>query len=293
MVSITTATYAWFTLTNSTVVHNMTVEVSTGTVLRASTVFSTQMNDYKGKIENTDIDAQMKTTFEPDLTLASLKLLPVSSGDGAKMYTQAQNTVPGAPAIPAQRGCYMEYTLWFMSDKDTNVYLNGSDSPGVADDGTKVYSDAKNVGSQVNVEKAVRLSFEAYHTASGATSGTATDYKVLEKPAMIYEPNKDKTGVTLTGCALDDYKKLPGATGSTQNTFVNLGTNLGVDKDGTAESPFLFSLKAEVPTRVVLRMWVEGEDPQCKNDNTINIERAKVITRLRFCGADDKGNYME
>lgn len=273
VISITTATYAWFTLSNSATVQSMEVKVGTGTKLMVSTTSggSTNWDDYKAELDNDDINALLKTATGYPNGLSDIRLWPLTSGNGYRLYTESGNTT--GTAVTMATKYYLELDLWFMSSVDMNVYLNGDNSPNAAaDDGTRVWSEESDVNKR-KVQEAVRVSF--------------TD--VTGNSAAIYEPNKT-VATTLSGHARTDG-------GSTQNTFVTLG-----DNDGTGNGtgvPVVFSLTANTPKNIVIRLWIEGEDPQCVNGNgtageaNTNLEEALLKLRLRFCGADDSGNYIE
>lgn len=290
VISISTATYAWFTLSNSTSVQSMIVEVSTGVTLKAYAGSSpgTDITKYFSVIKSEGTTGTIKpgeiiTDALPGLvngvtidSLEDIKLWPVTSGDGALLYTQGGNVLPGAAAV-VERKYYLQLTMTFLADTDMDVYLNGADSASGAGDGTSVAPEALGDLSHENAVKALRISFE----------------DALLNTAVIYEPEAGLTGTTLAGAALRDSNSV-GNPGSDQATFVNLGDNSGRYKGSAAnESPVLFSLKKGVPKEIIIRMWVEGEDAECKNNDTINIEKAKMSIRLRFSGADASGNFIE
>lgn len=51
-------------------------------------------------------------------------------------------------------------------------------------------------------------------------------------------------------------------------------------------SSMLFHLDEMTPTKVTVRLWIEGEDPQCDND----IQEANLNVQLSFIGCDQNGN---
>lgn len=287
VISITTATYAWFSLSNTTVVQDMTVQVATSTALKARTAPSANLNDYASTITNEMVEGALGFKLE------ELRLWPLTSGNGYNLYTQSTNSVSGASAVDPKSKNYLELKLWFMADTDMNVYLNADNSPGLtgADaDGTMVFSAGTNTSSQEPVEKCARISFTPMALRSGGSVTNASDYTVVETPS-IYEPNKDG-GTTLNGNARSQNI----GSGDLQQTFVSLGNNAGTNKGTSSETPFIFKLSRNTPKLVVIRLWIEGEDSECRNGNNgsaINIEEAKLVARLRFCGADDNGLFLE
>lgn len=291
VISITTATYAWFTLTSSTSVQSMVVQVATGTLLRVrdgNLAYSTNIDDYKSTLTVEEVNTALQN--QQGYQLDAIRLWPFTSGNGHTLYTQNSNGVPAQidKGVTAEGKNYLELSLWFMSNENMQVYLNGDSAPDAPKDkpnGTLVSSAAENTDARKPVDRAVRLSFTAF---TGGNNQTAVE------STAIYEPNKDGA-TTLKGNALSNS-----AGGATQETFVDLGTNLGTGHANTPKAPpVIFSLTKDVPKKVVLRIWLEGEDPQCVNGNgdaankLTDITKAVLETRLRFCGADDKGNMIE
>ena len=99
-------------------------------------------------------------------------------------------------------------------------------------------------GLKAEVVQAVRVGFEE----DGAT------------PAAIYEPNK--SGSAVNG----------------QTTF-DLSTPMAYS-NGTR----LFHLNELEPKKVTIRLWAEGNDPQCDDD----VQRSNVTIRLLFSGTDEE-----
>lgn len=81
--------------------------------------------------------------------------------------------------------------------------------------------------------------------------------------ASIYEPNK---GTPVNG----------------QSTF-DVSTPMSYS-DGTR----LFHLKQLTPTKITMRFWIEGNDPQCDDD----VQDAQVTIQLAFVGTDDSNIPM-
>lgn len=266
LIAITTATYAWFTITTAGKVNEMSLQVTTGEKLGISTSYQTDITAYQNTITTEMVNEKLKRAFGYENGLADLKLAPLTSGNGIRLYTrganQAQTPVAAAPETDQN---YLELELWFMATREMYIYLTAADSTAGAGDGTLVSQDGtKNAGTQNRVAEASRLSFTTYTDGTGTTLDT-------QYGTMIYEPQK-QTGVTLTGQAAAEG-------GATQRTF-----------DLAAGDQLMFKLEANAPKRVVVRLWLEGEDPQCTNlADGINIERAWLNARLRFVAKDENG----
>lgn len=280
VISISTATYAWFTLSNSTSVQEMVVQVATGTLLRVRPNYlgyTDDIDQYYTELTTEQVNATLQHDFS--YKLEDIRLWPLTSGNGYDLYTESVNTVPakrGDGSAPSTR-YYLELDLWFMSNSTMHVYLNADDSPDNTIKGTSVTSAATNSAAQQPVQEAARISFTSYQ-------GQGTDVEQVR----IYEPNRN-VATNLTGNALADNNNT-----AAQVTFVELGNNAGTGTENGTAAPVLFDLQKDVPKHVVIRLWIEGEDPQCVNGvNSVDISKAKLETRLRFCGADDAGNIIE
>lgn len=80
--------------------------------------------------------------------------------------------------------------------------------------------------------------------------------------AAIWEPNK---GSAVAG----------------QTTF-DVGQNFGSDTR-------IFHLDTLTPKQITLRIWAEGNDPECDND----VQDANLTIQMLFGGADENGNMFE
>lgn len=296
LISITTATYAWFTLSNSTSVQSMIVEVSTGVTLKAyaGASASTNTGDYFSVIKSEDaagslspgerITDALPTAAELGgvsiTSLDDVKLWPVTSGNGVALYTQGGNASasPADTSAGPERKYYLQLRLTFLADTDMDVYLNGDPSTTGGTDGTGVAPNTLNEQADEDAVKALRISFE--------DNGSA----VIYEPDNVPKGGGGAASTTLTGKALADSTGV----GTDQNTFTALGDNTGRHKGEAGESAVLFSLKKGEPKQIVIRMWVEGEDAECVNNDDTNIEKAKLNVRLRFSGADrSTGLFIE
>lgn len=88
---------------------------------------------------------------------------------------------------------------------------------------------------------------------------TRVDFSSDRNGTAIYEPNK---GTPVNG----------------QTTF-DLPTGTMVYSDNTR----LFHLEQLTPTKVTIRIWIDGEDPQCDDD----VQDAQLGVQLGFIGCDE------
>ncbi len=88
------------------------------------------------------------------------------------------------------------------------------------------------------------------------------DFSTERNGTAIYEPNK---GTPVNG----------------QTTF-DLPSGTMVYSDNTR----LFHLEELTPTKVTIRLWIDGEDPQCDDD----VQDAQLGVQLGFIGCDENNN---
>lgn len=88
---------------------------------------------------------------------------------------------------------------------------------------------------------------------------TRVDFSTERNGTAIYEPNK---GTPVSG----------------QTTF-DLPTGTMVYSNGTR----LFHLDEMTPTKATIRLWIDGEDPQCDDD----VQDAQLSVQLSFIGCDE------
>lgn len=94
------------------------------------------------------------------------------------------------------------------------------------------------------------------------TQAIRVDFETSSNGVATYEPNK---GSAVTDLTTFD---LPSGT----MTYSN--------------SNRLFHLDKLTPKKVTVRLWLEGEDPQCDND----VQKANLSVQLSFVGCDDNSN---
>lgn len=233
MIALATATYAWFTLSLSTKVNTIDMEVTAGTYLKISTEdHGKNLDLYDSVIENADIEGQI------GYKLDTLKLAPLTSENGTVLYSEQRDEVKAA----AKK--FLEFDLYFIASTDLDVYLTEEDSKAGENDGTEVKATSADAKKK-KVQQAVRISFDP-----------------ADESAKIYEPNKNgSTTLSVLGKG-------------TQDTFTGA-------KSGEAASK-LFSLKAETPKKVTVRVWIEGDDSDCDDD----VIQATFSAQLRFEGKE-------
>ena len=232
VMSLITASFAWFTVSDFSSVENIQVSIGTGVQLLISGEdHGDDLNLYSNTLTNADINKQLEA-YETEL--GKVVLDPVTSSNGRVFYNERgiQRT--------ENNESYLEFDAYFIGTEDMWVHLTSTESKTGADDGTKVTSS--DTGPRADIVNCTRVSF--------------TDKDTGE--TVIYEPNK---AAAVAG----------------QNTF-DLPRPMQL-----SNSTRLFKLTALTPKQVTVRIWIEGEDPQCDDD----VQLANLQVQLNFEGTDD------
>lgn len=230
LLSVATATVAWFTLNTFSAVDNLEMSITTGADLRIAVEdLGTDISKYYKVLTNEMVNKHLASY---NTELDKILLDPVTSSDGIKMYTR------GGVERTANDTSYLEFPIYLIASKEMYVHLttDGLDDQNIT--GTSVTTNE--VGAKADVVNAVRVSFDS------------------QDGAKIYEPNKS---TPVAG----------------QTTF-NISTPMNYTNDTR-----IVHLDKLSPKRVMVRVWVEGEDPECDND----IQDAQLTIDLTFAGTDE------
>lgn len=231
LLSLATATLAWFTLNTFSAVDNLEMTVTTGADLRlAIEDLGTDISKYYKVLTNEMVNQYLRSS---ETEINKVLLDPLTSSDGIKLFTQKNAQRAG------NTGGYLEFPIYFIASKEMYVHLT---TEGVEDQnmpGTSVTTTETGIKS--DVVNAVRVSFEP-----------------VDDTTKIYEPNK-------------------GTPVANQSTFdISKPMNYS---NGTR----IVHLDKLSPKRVMVRVWIEGEDPQCDDD----IQNAQLTVALTFNGTDE------
>lgn len=231
LLSMVTATFAWFTISSLSAVHNMEINIGTGVQLLISDEnHGNDLSLYTNEVTNEDINKQLSAF---NTSLDNIVLDPLTTSNGVRLVTQ------DGYEKSANNESFLEFDLFFISTEDMWVHLTSNESESGADNGTKVFTSS--TGGQADIINCTRVSFT--DEAAGTT--------------VIYEPNK---GTAVAG----------------QTTF-DLPTPMGFSNNTR-----LFQLEALEPKMITVRIWIEGEDPQCDDD----VQRANLQVQFNFEGTD-------
>ena len=264
------ATYAWFTLSNTAKIANLTMTVGDVTGLQVADV-----NTSSPEVEPQEGDWGAETTA---VTFKG-KLLPATTIDGINIYEPVykdDGSVGSLSENPTTKkldasvtedtttGYYVEYSFWIRAlgpnGETTTVKLDeGSDTNGgiynAVTPASGTYSLSSALGeSDILPSAAVRLSL------------------INNSDVKVFEPNGNfNTGATKVA---DDNRtnkdaKKSDVVQNVEGTF------------STANSDVL-TLNNNQPTKILVKIWIEGTDKQCGNE----IAAKDIITQLKFVTAE-------
>lgn len=233
MLSMVSATVAWFSVNTFAGVDTLNVHISVAAQLRVSMEdHGRDINQYVKTITNEMIDGYLGSKY--NTKLADIKLDPVTTSNGVTLTHRN-----GSERKPNDKS-YLEFEFYIIATEPMWVHLTTESSDIAGDRGTQVTSASPSPQSEV--VQCTRVSFTT------ATDGTAT-----------YEPNK--------------------ATQVTSLSTFDIPTPMSYTNNSR-----LLHLDELTPKKVTLRLWIEGEDPQCDDD----VQEADLSVALSFVGTDDQ-----
>ncbi len=117
-------------------------------------------------------------------------------------------------------------------------------------------------GTEEDENAGTRVSSNSPAPQNEVTQACRVDFESSKNGVAAYEPNKGNPATRLT-------------------TF-DLPKGTMVYNNGNR----LFHLDEMTPTKVTVRLWIDGEDPQCDDD----IQEANLRVQLSFIGCDNNNN---
>lgn len=149
----------------------------------------------------------------------------------------------------ANNSSYLEFKVWFIATKEMWVHLSGR----------QVEIVDNNAGTTTTATSAVTT------TETGIKADVVKAVRVSfedDGSAAIWEPNRE-------------------AAVNGQTTF-DVGENFSGDTR-------LFHLDTLTPKQITIRIWAEGNDPECDND----VQSANVTFEMLFGGTGEDNNSFE
>lgn len=154
----------------------------------------------------------------------------------------------GTRVDPNGEESYLEFECYFIATRDMHVHLTTE----AADEN----------GRQTGTTGGTEVSTTSPAPQSDVVRACRIDFEGEGNAVKTYEPNKSGQSTSLT-------------------TFdLPTGTMNYTDDNN------LFTLQKLTPKKVTMRLWLEGEDPECDND----IQRANLEVKLSFVGIRNGSN---
>lgn len=257
----TTATYAWFALTNSPQVSQLTLKAGTSGSLQICNTPSGTFGD------SITLDVPSQTCLKPITTLNGTQFYkPVYGSDGVVNSIES-SAIAGAELTnisnktEADGGYIIQKTFYLKATTESMNNMTDVDVRLVAPQGMASGTKITNNGS-THAAEAVRVSF----TYNGKT--------------VILEPNADAqvTGRTAQ-TALAGFANVATLKQSSSNfLFAPSGSSTYTQ----ATSDELFRIPVNTAVAITVTVWLEGADSDCINA----IMGSLVSTQLRFISTD-------
>lgn len=143
---------------------------------------------------------------------------------------------------------YFEFECYFIATRDMHVHLT---TEGADENGKQT---GRNDGTEVTTSSPA--------PQSDVTRACRIDFDGEGNTVKTYEPNKSGQSTSLS-------------------TFDLPSGSMTYGDDNN-----LFTLQKLTPKKVTMRVWLEGEDPECDND----IQRANLQIKLSFVGIRNGSN---
>lgn len=143
---------------------------------------------------------------------------------------------------------YFEFECYFIATRDMHVHLTTE----AADEN----------GRQSGASGGTEVSSESPAPQNDVVRACRIGFEGENNPVKTFEPNKNGQSTSLS-------------------TFDLPSGDMNYSDDNS-----LFTLDKLTPKKVTVRLWLEGEDPECDND----IQRANLKVKLSFVGIRNGSN---
>lgn len=300
VVLLSGATYAWFTLSNTAKITNLSLGVakSSGLLIAPAKDGGAVDSDKYGTILELDMTNEQAVLLPA--TLADLSgnngtnyvmCKPVYAGEEGKVTSLSQITASDkvlkdsdVSGDAASEGYYYEkdFYLRVNADGTYNITLKaGTFENNKATGGTYVGEKSDNSASQLSTEAGNNA--EALSAASAIRIAFYIVSDNTESIKAVYEPNKDyvKTGKasSIAGIGYNDKNY---SLFDIQNPGDNIvAARQSVDgkfSDSSNDSDVLFTMAGDTDNHYRMKVWIEGTDDQCYNEIALN----SILGQIQF-----------
>ena len=271
-----TATYAWFSMNTKVTVTGMNVSTHVGSNLTISTT-------------NADLASYNSYGLNQDVTGI---LEPVSTINGQSFFYTNSFNVNGDGS--AKSNSYMAYVAGDDFDRNYGLTSDNGTADAFGYKDYEFYIQATNAASSEMKLAMTRCNL----TYAGGALGSETAWRV----AVFATPATLKTPITVDAAAVQsNLVTILAPTGAdyfTKVSTVNQGvsaTNAKADvvKLGTAATLSTLNANSTSYYRVVVRMWLEGEDVSCNNTTFANLTKDYRLDLEFQIQADDGVTAIE
>lgn len=285
---MSTASYAWFTMSDSPTVTGMQMTATTaGGGLEVSNTGSE--SDYHSAIVTSTTDEQKLKPVTPDTANAGQFLKPVYQGNTVK------NAIPIEDDDIEFTEYVAKYTFWLKSksseDIDVGIVCGDATSTtalGLEGGLPKVEGSLvrqKTDSTDIDPSLAVRVGFKFIEASQGGhvyEPGTTQD--ILGK-MIIWEPNAEADAMEGSRADSEEYDATISedlaVRSQTDGLIMDLTTG---DATDSYTSDALFTLSGdEVAVKIEMYVWLQGSDDQCADE----IQAGKLEAQVQFTPVED------
>lgn len=267
---LSAATYAWFTLSDTAKVSNLTMTVGDVTGLQiaidngtAPGIYGNELKYGEGEAASYGINGTLFPATLINKTDGIKKPVYDPAGSGAVTDVAAVETaeILKNDSDPSATGYYYETTFYLKSlGKNIAVQLKKGENLG-------------NTGVQVGTETGTYVlnNIEQSSSGNGSTHIGAKAVRIWLTDgtnSIIYQPNSDLIADSNTYTLAEDKRSVRTTEAPTDVQSA----------DGTFSTQGNLSLTANTDTKITMRIWIEGTDEFCGNE----IKLEHIIAQLQF-----------
>lgn len=269
---LSTATFAWFSESNTPRVTNLALMAGASGSLLIADDTGNGPGTY-GEI----LDLSMAVGADQ---MDDAILNPVTTKDGISFYSPLYtgNVVTGVKQITDAQKLSSRYVY------EKTFYLKAGPNPNLG--GNVVTTEGKlyNVylAGHTGTSQTEGTHVTAAQTKTRTTNDTAANsmrisFQLEDGTMIIYEPNADASNAD-TKRAEDGVKNQYG----TYTTLKQSKDGHFIDSTNSYDSPVLFTIKEGQDVKVTMRVWIEGTDLDCTNSIVLD----EIMARFQFMSAD-------
>lgn len=262
------ATYAWFTLSNTAKISNMTMTVGDVTGLQIAPDNNGDAGEYGSIIDMTDI-LKGKGVLLPATSIDGKTFSKPSYDDNGEV-SDVTTTNEALPLISTeeQKGYYIEYKFWLKSLGD-NAEVKLKRGSNIPTDGK--FPDASATNQPTGTY--VLLTSDATDSIKGSAAIRMSFSTPGASSVAVYEPNADVLVKKEEGTATRARDKR--GTRTAVKTTIPQNSNGEILQVNDSYNNVVSLAKGE-GKQIILRIWIEGTDDQCSNEIAMRNLKAQL-----------------